>query len=146
MLVIALDYDAATLRSARSVVQAHMNDAPGDAAATAVLLTSELVTNAFLHAVSGPRRLEVKRDLRSLHVGVSDGDACELPLRGQPASPLASYGRGLMLVDGLADTWGVSGRTLGGKTVWFHLRWWHCLVRSDHAELCRVDRCHAHGP
>ena len=84
---------------------------------TLVLLCSELVTNAVVHAagrvrvrlwlVDGRARLEVR-----------DGSAA-LPAPG-PSTPLAEAGRGMMLVSALADDWGVE---LDGdvKTVWLEI-------------------------
>ncbi|MFF1376320.1 ATP-binding protein [Streptomyces sp. NPDC058308] len=85
---------------------------------TAELLTSELVTNALVHtdheayvtATLGPRGLRVEvRDF----VGV----------RPEPRVPNAddgTNGRGLILVQSLADAWGVRAHGVG-KVVWFEL-------------------------
>lgn len=84
----------------------------------AELLTSELVTNALIHtdhdavltATVGPRGLRVEvRDFmgRRPRLRVPDADD-------------GTHGRGLILVQSLADAWGV--RTHGvGKSVWFEL-------------------------
>jgi len=84
---------------------------------TACLLTSELVANAVVHAGS-PVALVVDLDRARLAVEVIDGSP------GDPtptdAAPLDTNGRGLALVDKLADSWGVS-RLLPGKSVWFAL-------------------------
>jgi anti-sigma regulatory factor (Ser/Thr protein kinase) len=88
----------------------------------AVLLTSELVTNAVVHGL-GPVQLVLIDDGIRLRVEISDGETASLPLTaGRPASVDVS-GRGLPTVDRLADRWG-SGprRTPPGKTVWFELR------------------------
>jgi anti-sigma regulatory factor (Ser/Thr protein kinase) len=84
----------------------------------AELLTSELVTNALIHtdhdavltATVGPRGLRVEvRDF----VG----------RRPRPRVPIAddgTHGRGLVLVQSLADAWGVRPHGVG-KSVWFEL-------------------------
>ncbi|WP_432562515.1 ATP-binding protein [Kineococcus sp. SYSU DK003] len=84
---------------------------------TAVLLVSELVTNAVEHARSSVD-LSVTVSPAKVHVEVGDGNA-SLPAI-QPADVGAVHGRGMAIVDALADAWGVrpAGR---GKTVWFDL-------------------------
>jgi anti-sigma regulatory factor (Ser/Thr protein kinase) len=83
----------------------------------AVLLTSELVTNAIIHA-----RTRVVVTLRvvgeGLRVAVLD-ESIERPYRRRPDGHLGG-GRGLMLVEALADSWGVSTER-HGKSVWFEL-------------------------
>ena len=85
---------------------------------TAVLLTSELVTNALIHtdddavltATIGPRGLRVEvRDFvaRRPRLCVPDADD-------------GTHGRGLVLVQSLADAWGVRSHGVG-KAVWFEL-------------------------
>lgn len=82
------------------------------------LLTSEVLTNAICHA-SGPIQLRVRRGTDELTVEVTDRSP-QLP---QPRLAEAGdeSGRGLLLVDTLADSWGT--RPLDrGKTIWFTLR------------------------
>lgn len=85
---------------------------------TAELLTSELVTNALVHtdheavltATVWPRGLRVEvRDFvgRRPRLRVADADD-------------DTHGRGLMLVQSLADAWGVRAHGVG-KAVWFEL-------------------------
>ncbi|MFF8033729.1 MULTISPECIES: ATP-binding protein [unclassified Streptomyces] len=84
----------------------------------AELLTSELVTNAIVHtdheavltAVVGPRGLRVE---------VRDFVARE-PRPRLPCSDDGTHGRGLVLVESLADGWGVRRHGVG-KSVWFEL-------------------------
>ncbi len=84
---------------------------------TAVLLTSELVTNAIRHT-SGPVRLFVTCSCGQLGVYVHDVSRdWAVPAS---ASADAEYGRGLMLVAGLATDWGCY-RTSAGKAVYFTL-------------------------
>jgi anti-sigma regulatory factor (Ser/Thr protein kinase) len=84
----------------------------------AELLTSELVTNALVHtdhdaivtATLGPRGLRVEvRDFvgRRPEPRVPDADS-------------GTNGRGLVLVQSLADAWGVRAHGVG-KVVWFEL-------------------------
>jgi anti-sigma regulatory factor (Ser/Thr protein kinase) len=71
----------------------------------AVLLTiSELVTNAHVHAHSSAQ-LVLTWDTRCLHVVVHDSSS-DLPTR-RPESTQRVGGRGMLLVDALADEWQV---------------------------------------
>ncbi|MDX3245489.1 MULTISPECIES: ATP-binding protein [unclassified Streptomyces] len=85
---------------------------------TAELLTSELVTNALVHtdddavltATVSPSGLRVEvRDFVARH-----------PRPSMPSPDEGTHGRGLVLVESLADTWGVRAQG-GGKVVWFEL-------------------------
>lgn len=95
---------------------------PDDTAETAVLLLSELVTNAVRHSRVRGRYIGTRCVLRAgvLRVEVSDaGD-------GLPALRTArddeEAGRGLALVEALATAWSADPRPCGiGKTVWFEL-------------------------
>ena len=82
-----------------------------------VLLVSELVTNAVLHAAS-PVELALSHEGSHLRVEVGDREP-RLPLRGGH-SEHAPTGRGLLLVERAVDRWGVE-RLPGGKKVWFEL-------------------------
>ncbi|GGW53825.1 magnesium or manganese-dependent protein phosphatase [Streptomyces lucensis JCM 4490] len=94
---------------------------------SAVLLVSEMVTNVLVHTdtdallvaeVTGNGNGNGNGDGRRLRVEVTDvGD--DLPHKRRPGE-LASSGRGLMLIELLADTWGVSPRGKG-KSIWFQL-------------------------
>jgi anti-anti-sigma regulatory factor/anti-sigma regulatory factor (Ser/Thr protein kinase) len=84
----------------------------------AVLVASELVTNAVIHARTELRlRLELRGDL--LHLAVRDGDPRMLVII---PGPEAEGGRGLWLVDQLARAWGVNRHPDGGKVIWCTLR------------------------
>src|SRR5205814_3319752 len=81
------------------------------------LLTSELVTNAILHAQSDIE-LSVRLTPDAVRIDVTDYSA-RMPSRRDPADEDTS-GRGLGLVEALATAWGVDERP-GGKSVWFEL-------------------------
>jgi anti-sigma regulatory factor (Ser/Thr protein kinase) len=81
----------------------------------AELLTSELVTNALLHAGTAIA-LTVRPDGSGVRVDVHDGSASGPQLRHH--SSLTTVGRGLGMVEQLADSWGWDA-TDAGKTVWF---------------------------
>ena len=81
------------------------------------LLTSELVTNAVIHARTA---LRVGVIMTADYVVVTVHD---LDLGHTEISPeLREGGRGLELVELLADAWDVHKDATGGKTVWFRLR------------------------
>jgi anti-sigma regulatory factor (Ser/Thr protein kinase) len=85
---------------------------------TVELLTSEVVTNALVHARSAPElSIEVKRDV--VRVEVCDRSAKE-PVLMQPG-PESASGRGIAIVEQLADGWGVERVPDDGKRVWFEV-------------------------
>jgi anti-sigma regulatory factor (Ser/Thr protein kinase) len=84
----------------------------------AILLTSELVTNAIRHEAGGIIRLAITSSGGEFRVDVHDTSPL-LPVRvAAPAD--AEAGRGLMLVDSLSAQWGAY-RTHTGKAVYFTL-------------------------
>ena len=82
-----------------------------------LLLTSELINNAVLHAGSAIH-VRLRRQPERLHVEVSDegGGA----LAAQDAGPDDTSGRGLFLVEAMSAAWGTA-TTPAGKNVWFEL-------------------------
>jgi anti-anti-sigma regulatory factor/anti-sigma regulatory factor (Ser/Thr protein kinase) len=81
----------------------------------AVLLASELVTNAVVHAHTELwLRLELRGD--RLHIAVRDGSPRLLHLVAPEGQ--GEGGRGLWLVEQLARAWGVNRHPEGGKVVW----------------------------
>jgi anti-sigma regulatory factor (Ser/Thr protein kinase) len=84
---------------------------------TATLLVSELVANAILHART---QLEVvmRQTPAAVRIEVHDTNA-RLPTRKHYSSDAAT-GRGLLLVETLADGWGADA-TSDGKAVWFEI-------------------------
>ena len=84
----------------------------------AVLLVSELVTNAITHTVSETISLGIVAAERGLRVDVHDASSC-LPVMLDAAAD-AETGRGLKLVASLSEDWGCY-RTPAGKAVYFTL-------------------------
>jgi hypothetical protein len=83
----------------------------------ATLLVSELVANAVLHA--GTHIWVVLRMRgRRLRVEVHDGNS-RLPAQKHYSS-MSATGRGLLMVERMADDWGVVPAGVG-KSVWFEL-------------------------
>jgi anti-sigma regulatory factor (Ser/Thr protein kinase) len=83
----------------------------------AVLLTSEAVTNAVLHA-GGDVLLSVRRHGEALHVEVVDGSPAQPTMRRAGHSD--ESGRGLGLVNALSTAWGTRPDGVG-KAVWFEV-------------------------
>ncbi|MER6121257.1 ATP-binding protein [Streptomyces sp. NPDC001795] len=84
----------------------------------AELLTSELVTNALIHT-DHDAVLTATVSPDGLHVEVRDFEGRRPRLR-VPNADYGTHGRGLMLVQSLADEWGVRSHGVG-KAVWFEL-------------------------
>lgn len=86
---------------------------------TAVLLVSELVTNAIRYGGS-PVELALRLSEGRLRVEVSDGSP-EAP-SPRDVDLRRAGGRGLSIVSQLAQRWGSAPSATGaGKTVWFEL-------------------------
>jgi two-component sensor histidine kinase len=112
---------AAEVRSARAFVETTLASWELDEVTdVAVLLTSELSTNAVRHAGTA-FRVAVSFAPSELVVEVSDGSEA-LPVT-RPKELRAEGGRGMQLVEGLARAWGAHrvGDGDTGKVVWFEL-------------------------
>jgi anti-sigma regulatory factor (Ser/Thr protein kinase) len=116
---IALDAGPAAAAEARTEVRAAIFawDLPVDES-VAVLLTSELVTNAIRHETGPVIILDLGYACGQLRVDVHDTSRLLPTLVDAPTD--AEAGRGLMLVAALADDWGYY-RTAAGKAVYFTL-------------------------
>ncbi|QMU76769.1 ATP-binding protein [Streptacidiphilus sp. PB12-B1b] len=106
------------VQASRRWVRRHLdtlgwNEWAPDIADAVELTVSELVTNAHFHAHS-TAQLVLVWDNRYLHVSVHDG-CRDLPTTGTPDEN-ATGGRGIVLVDALADAWGAQQQS-HGKTV-----------------------------
>lgn len=83
------------------------------------LLVSELVTNAVVH-VGADIRLCLEKLPAGVRVRVFDPGEDTIAARRREVPPDSPSGRGLLIVDNVADRWGVQ-RTDAGKQVWFEL-------------------------
>lgn len=117
--------------------------------ADAELLTSELVTNAVLHAET-PVRVTCRADGCEVEVSVLDWQpGCTIPAcPGRTADPHREVGRGLVMLAALSSSWGVTYAP-AAKAVWFRLR---PGAGSANPDACidtatgRVDGCGQAGP
>ncbi|MFZ4281142.1 ATP-binding SpoIIE family protein phosphatase [Streptomyces rhizosphaericola] len=88
---------------------------------SAVLMVSEMATNVLVHTDGDAlmaAEVSGERGERRLRVEVADASD-ELPHKRRPGE-MASSGRGLVLMEMLADAWGVDPRG-EGKSIWFEL-------------------------
>jgi anti-sigma regulatory factor (Ser/Thr protein kinase) len=112
--------DPESVRTARLfVLQAVANASPDLRDAIAVMI-AELAMNAVQHART---EFGVTVDLTggTLRVDVTDSGAGQ-PAAGPMPPPDSLRGRGLPIVDGLADAWGVVPSRHGqGKGIWFQI-------------------------
>ncbi len=98
----------------------------------AVLLTSELCTNALKHSESGNGgtfEVTVYHRPGSVRVEVRDEGSISTPLP-QSFDNSSEYGRGLEIVACLAHRWGQRGDEYG-RCVYFELRWTHPAHPDD---------------
>jgi len=103
--------------TARHWIAAHLRDLPAEVTGYAALLTSELVTNAVLHAAT-PMCVTLHILPDRIRVDVADGNPSFPSLKEYGRE--AATGRGLTLFNTLASNWGVQAVD-GGKIVWFEL-------------------------
>ncbi len=83
------------------------------------LVVSELVTNAVQHAhQDAPMELVLTLTDQVVRVSLSDGSP-DHPRRRE-ASATDEGGRGMAIVDALADRWGVAPQPVG-KCIWFEI-------------------------
>lgn len=105
---------ASATRARRAVVDVLPDDRLAD---DVQLVVSELAANAVLHAASG-FRITVDADGSRLRISVCDRGGAA-PVR-QDLDPHATRGRGMIIVEAIAEDWGVE-TVEGGKRVWAQL-------------------------
>jgi anti-sigma regulatory factor (Ser/Thr protein kinase) len=111
---VPLPADARAATVARRALERAVRGLDPDRRADVLLLTTELVTNAFRHG-SPPITLTIDAEDGTLRVEVEDAGG------GRPArqpEPGPAGGWGLLLVEEAADRWGVVD---GSTNVWFEV-------------------------
>ncbi|GIE92757.1 ATP-binding SpoIIE family protein phosphatase [Paractinoplanes rishiriensis] len=86
--------------------------------ASAILCTSELTTNALLHAGT-PAQVHIDLNAERLLVSVADTGTRGSVIRAR-TDAMSSRGRGLGLIEELSDSWGTDP-SVRGSTVWFEM-------------------------
>jgi anti-sigma regulatory factor (Ser/Thr protein kinase) len=125
MGMLTIPGEPARLHEAREFVAKAVEYATHDVD-TAVLLTSELVTNSLQHSNSRHRGGTVTISVLAIPDGVvieviDDGGPTIPAVTGQPGEPdLLEGGRGLRLVELLATRWS-HHRDAAGTVTWFEL-------------------------
>jgi GAF domain-containing protein/anti-sigma regulatory factor (Ser/Thr protein kinase) len=117
MSILRLDPVVESTPAARHWVTELLRDMPSEVTECAALLTSELVTNAVLHAAT-PFTVTVHLMTDRIRVDVADANPIVPSIKDYAAD--AATGRGLTLFNTLASDWGVQP-VMGGKIVWFEL-------------------------
>lgn len=113
-ITVTLPRDRRAPRRARDLLRRHGDGLDPDRLETAVLLVSELVTNAIVHG-SGEILLSIDVQAREARFAVADEGGGTPAVRARPGP---DGGWGLRLVGQLAKRWGVRrGRT----EVWFEV-------------------------
>ncbi len=115
---LELDPAPRSAAAARRYVLERLGPLDSETAGTLELLTSELVTNAVLHART-PLVLGVARSVE--HILVCVGDRNLLRPQQQPYSEERTDGRGIVILQALAERWGIA-TDARGKVVWFAMR------------------------
>jgi len=119
MILIVLPPEATSASVARHAVAGLLDDVahvPVLVIEDVLLLVSELVTNAVLHARTEIRVCASVEDA-VVSVSVIDGDPHHAPVLARRGAD-ASSGRGMLLVQALASDWGVELAEVS-KLVWF---------------------------
>ena len=85
------------------------------------LVVSELFTNALVHTDSSQITCRLQTTVETVYLAITDQGLG--PTGPQVREPDAESGRGLLLVNALAELWGVSNEPGHGRTVWAILPW-----------------------
>ena len=104
---------------ARRFAAEALGEVPVDVLQTIELMVSELATNCIRHAATN-FELTVCRTADEVRVEATDHAGGDPAIRSAKKTDLS--GRGLRIVEMLADEWGVRRAAGTGKTVWFTLR------------------------
>ena len=112
--------DPGSVPSARRFVLQAAGNAPADLRDAIAVMTAELAMNAVQHARTD-FAVTVDRAGGILRVEVTDS-AGGRPAAAPMPPPGSLRGRGLPIVDGLADAWGIIASPHGaGKGIWFQV-------------------------
>ena len=125
-------------REARDAARVVLQDweVPPPVVDDALLVISELVTNAVRHAgTASTLELEIGQTGERLRVALSDGSAAAPRVRRAGAA--AEDGRGIAILAALSDRWGIEPHR-DGKLVW-----WEVDLAVDYARAATASRAKA---
>ena len=114
LMRLRLDHDLSMVRAARRAVGRWLDERGCCTADDALLVVSELVTNAMVHAGAGCM-IEMQHSEDRLRLEVRDRSP-KAPVIGV-GGPRDCGGRGLRIVDAVSEAWGWEP-TADGKRVW----------------------------
>jgi anti-sigma regulatory factor (Ser/Thr protein kinase) len=120
-VVVSGGSDAARL--ARRAIAGHVQSLPDSLQDDVSLLVTELITNAVRHGgarAGRPIRVDLHRDADRVRIEVVDHGNSELQVVPKTFDVDSSGGWGLLLVDRIAQRWGVRPAA-SGTCVWFEL-------------------------
>jgi anti-sigma regulatory factor (Ser/Thr protein kinase) len=121
-IVFGLRADAAAPAIARGLLVEHAGSLPAGLIEDALLLVSELVTNAVQHG-KPQIVLRIRPSPPGIGVSVQDRGDGQVTRPNGELDPRASRGRGLRIVDSVSSAWGVEPAVPPpGKVVWFELK------------------------
>ncbi len=115
--IAAFEHRPTAVREARTFVERELRHFDPRLVEMAVLLVSELATNAVVHTGSA-FTVRIVLDSTLVRIEVTDSGAGAPTVRHP--EPVSTNGRGLLIVQELAASWGVE-RSEDEKTVWFTL-------------------------
>ena len=108
--------DPASVRSARRFTAEQLDGVDPAVVGAVTLLVSELATNAIAHAGTG-FTVSLQRSPQHIRIEVQDRGRTAPCLRSPTPADLS--GRGLRIVDQLAQQWGTKSTEDHGNNVWF---------------------------
>lgn len=116
-----------SVRDARRWVTSHGDGLTEDVLYSLGLMVSELITNSLRYSRSAGKDagvvVTVEADEHAVTVKVIDGGhAMNVPRLVDPNYGAAETGRGLCIVDELADAWGVDDLPDGRRAVWCQVK------------------------
>lgn len=129
--VFRLPAQGASVKEARHRIGERLRQwgVDGDVDDDAALVISELFTNALVHTDSSEITCRVQTTAHTVYLAITDQGMG--PTGPQVREPDAESGRGLILVNALAEVWGVTNEHGTGRTVWAILPWGRAAGVAD---------------
>ena len=115
-LELMLPPEAPSVRIARHEVEQAIAGYPEDVRATVALLTSELASNAVVHAQT-PFTVRAHADRSVVRVAIGDSGGRRPAMTARDSTTMGGWG--LSMVDAAASRWGIDADDT--TTVWFEI-------------------------